>query len=204
MGYATAIFGKWHLGHQPQFLPVRHGFDEYFGLPYSNDMWPRHPERKDYFPELPLIEGDRTVAQDPDQSQLTTAVHRARRALHRAEQRHAVLPLRAAHHAARAAVCVGSIQGENRRRPVRRRDRGNRLVRRRDPRTPRSAWPGRQHAGDLHLRQRAVAVLRQPRRLAGPVARGQGHVLRGRRARAVRRPLAGTNPAGPRSAACRR
>ncbi len=39
-GYATAIFGKWHLGYQPQFLPTRHGFDEYFGLPYSNDMIP--------------------------------------------------------------------------------------------------------------------------------------------------------------------
>jgi arylsulfatase A len=70
-GYATAIYGKWHLGHQPPFLPVRHGFDEYFGLPYSNDMWPRHPERKNFFPELPLIEGDRTIVHDPDQSQLT-------------------------------------------------------------------------------------------------------------------------------------
>ena len=39
-GYATACFGKWHLGHLPPFLPTRHGFDEYFGLPYSNDMWP--------------------------------------------------------------------------------------------------------------------------------------------------------------------
>ena len=43
-GYATACYGKWHLGHHPQFLPTRHGFDEYFGLPYSNDMWPQHPE----------------------------------------------------------------------------------------------------------------------------------------------------------------
>ena len=42
-GYATAIYGKWHLGHHPRFLPVRHGFDEYFGVPYSNDMWPFHP-----------------------------------------------------------------------------------------------------------------------------------------------------------------
>jgi arylsulfatase A-like enzyme len=42
-GYATAVFGKWHLGHHPKFLPNRHGFDEYFGLPYSNDMWPLHP-----------------------------------------------------------------------------------------------------------------------------------------------------------------
>jgi arylsulfatase A-like enzyme len=69
-GYATAIFGKWHLGHHPQFLPTRHGFDEYYGLPYSNDMWPMHPTSK--FPDLPLIEGEKTVALNPDQTQLTT------------------------------------------------------------------------------------------------------------------------------------
>jgi len=39
----TAIFGKWHLGDSQQFLPLQHGFDEYFGLPYSNDMWPLPP-----------------------------------------------------------------------------------------------------------------------------------------------------------------
>jgi arylsulfatase len=39
-GYATACFGKWHLGWQKEFLPLQHGFDEYVGLPYSNDMWP--------------------------------------------------------------------------------------------------------------------------------------------------------------------
>src|SRR5580765_2209884 len=39
-GYSSAIFGKWHLGDAPQFLPLRQGFDRYFGLPYSNDMWP--------------------------------------------------------------------------------------------------------------------------------------------------------------------
>ena len=39
-GYATSIFGKWHLGHQKQFLPLNHGFDSYLGIPYSNDMWP--------------------------------------------------------------------------------------------------------------------------------------------------------------------
>ena len=42
-GYATACFGKWHLGHHPKFLPLQHGFDAYLGLPYSNDMWPFHP-----------------------------------------------------------------------------------------------------------------------------------------------------------------
>ena len=71
-GYATAIYGKWHLGHHKQFLPTRHGFDEYFGLPYSNDMWPRHPQQRNFYPDLPLIEGDQIVKLDPDQTQLTT------------------------------------------------------------------------------------------------------------------------------------
>ncbi len=71
-GYATAIFGKWHLGHHPKFLPTRHGFDEYFGLPYSNDMWPHHPTAGQSYPPLPLIEGDKVVQEMPDQTQLTT------------------------------------------------------------------------------------------------------------------------------------
>jgi arylsulfatase A-like enzyme len=70
-GYATAIYGKWHLGHLPPFLPTRHGFDDYYGLPYSNDMWPFHPERPGDYPPLPLIEGEETVETNPDQSQLT-------------------------------------------------------------------------------------------------------------------------------------
>jgi arylsulfatase A-like enzyme len=69
-GYATAIYGKWHLGDAPQFLPTRHGFDDYFGLPYSNDMHPGHPTMK--FPPLPLIEGEKTIQFDPDQDNLTT------------------------------------------------------------------------------------------------------------------------------------
>jgi arylsulfatase len=71
--YATAIFGKWHLGDAPQFLPTRHGFDEYYGLPYSNDMWPHHPTAK--FPPLPLIEQEKVINPDVDdvaQNQLTT------------------------------------------------------------------------------------------------------------------------------------
>jgi arylsulfatase A len=71
LGYATACYGKWHMGHHPKFLPTRHGFDEYFGLPYSNDMWPKHPTNKS-FPDLPLIEGERTIEYNPDQTQLTT------------------------------------------------------------------------------------------------------------------------------------
>lgn len=71
-GYATAIYGKWHLGHLPPFLPTRHGFDHYYGLPYSNDMWPFHPERPDAYPPLPLIEGEKIIELNPDQTKLTS------------------------------------------------------------------------------------------------------------------------------------
>lgn len=71
-GYATAAYGKWHLGHHPQFLPTNNGFDEYYGIPYSNDMWPFHPTGKSYYPPLPLIEGTTTIHENPDQTQLTT------------------------------------------------------------------------------------------------------------------------------------
>ena len=70
-GYATGVFGKWHLGHHPEFLPPNQGFDEYFGLPYSNDMWPvdfdGNPVDADHWkatqPYPPWIEGDRKVGE---------------------------------------------------------------------------------------------------------------------------------------------
>jgi arylsulfatase A len=74
-GYATACYGKWHLGHHEPFLPLQHGFDDYFGLPYSNDMWPFHPERPDGFPDLPLIDLNDVVnprVTPDEQTQLTT------------------------------------------------------------------------------------------------------------------------------------
>lgn len=71
-GYKTAAYGKWHLGHLPEFLPRQHGFDEFFGIPYSNDMWPNHPTGKNYYPPLPLIENETTIQTNPDQSQFTT------------------------------------------------------------------------------------------------------------------------------------
>ncbi len=88
-GYATACFGKWHLGHLPKFLPNQHGFDEYYGIPYSNDMWPLHPETvarlkadpnaRSNWPPLPMIEAfagspPRVVnadVQPSDQEQMT-------------------------------------------------------------------------------------------------------------------------------------
>ena len=100
-GYATAMLGKWHLGDAPDFLPTRNGFDYYYGLPYSNDMWPFHPkivhtagegermqltrERTaytgyaqaeetyptDWFPPLPLIENEAVIETNPRQELLT-------------------------------------------------------------------------------------------------------------------------------------
>jgi len=84
-GYHTGIIGKWHLGHQKVFLPLQHGFDEYYGLPYSNDMWPVDYDGKPIaekdtsspkmrFPVLPLIEGNDKVGEVrtfSDQDKLT-------------------------------------------------------------------------------------------------------------------------------------
>lgn len=70
VGYNTACYGKWHLGHLPPFLPTNHGFDEYYGIPYSNDMGPDEDEPN--APPLPLIENLKVIETNPDQSKLTT------------------------------------------------------------------------------------------------------------------------------------
>ncbi len=69
-GYATAAYGKWHLGDRPPFLPLRRGFDDFAGLPYSNDNGPLHPTMPG-LPPLPFYRGDRVVERDPDHSRFT-------------------------------------------------------------------------------------------------------------------------------------
>ncbi len=67
-GYASAIFGKWHLGHLPQHLPSQHGFDEFWGIPYSNDMI---PDTDPNYPPLSIIHNDSIEFQNPDQTKFT-------------------------------------------------------------------------------------------------------------------------------------
>ena len=87
-GYATKLVGKWHCGDQPPFLPLRHGFEGYYGIPYSNDMGRQHwPEDLPPFaelladmglhlptpemPPLPLLLDDEVLEAQPDQTSLT-------------------------------------------------------------------------------------------------------------------------------------
>jgi len=80
-GYATGLVGKWHIGDQPPFMPTSHGFDSYFGLPYSNDhSMSRTREQRGGLPErfrehglppLPLLQGTEVIETEPDQSRLT-------------------------------------------------------------------------------------------------------------------------------------
>jgi arylsulfatase len=74
-GYATGIFGKWHLGDQKPFLPLQQGFDEYYGVPYSHDMWPQHPTGT--YPPLKWIEGNeqkQEIKNLDDASQITSTI----------------------------------------------------------------------------------------------------------------------------------
>jgi len=75
-GYQTGIFGKWHLGDHPDFMPNNQGFDEYFGIPYSNDMWPLHPQQGPIFnfDPLPVFENETIIDTLTSQALLTTQI----------------------------------------------------------------------------------------------------------------------------------
>mgnify|MGYP001302147857 FL=1 len=68
-GYKTACIGKWHLGHLKKYMPLNHGFDSFYGIPYSNDMRPegKWDYARDNFPPLPFLDGHDTIGVSLDQ-----------------------------------------------------------------------------------------------------------------------------------------
>lgn len=70
-GYATSGMGKWHLGTVVSLSPLRNGFDEWLGIPYSNDNTKYHPVLAAEMPSLPFYDGEKIIELDPDQSQFT-------------------------------------------------------------------------------------------------------------------------------------
>ncbi len=70
-GYATACISKWHLGHHPEFLPTRHGFDRYYGIPYSNDMDGVNEEDGSRSFNVPLMRDEEIVERPAEQTTLT-------------------------------------------------------------------------------------------------------------------------------------
>jgi len=74
-GYKTGMFGKWHLGDQPEFLPTRQGLDEYLGIPYSHDIHPFHPKQSRFkLPSLALLDNEKVIEMDPDADYLTKRI----------------------------------------------------------------------------------------------------------------------------------
>ena len=144
-GYATGMVGKWHLGHLPEFLPTRQGFDSWFGLPYSHDMQMTVPrDRRVGHRRLLRTQagvlgrradarrcGDRAAGRSSDAD---PALHRRGRPLHREPQGRAVLPLPGAQPAAHPAGPLTGVRRPQRGGHLRRRDRGARLEHRTHPR----------------------------------------------------------------------
>ena len=157
-GYATMCVGKWHLGHLPRYLPMRHGFDDYFGIPYSNDMSkatnPRAPWA-DKAPPTPLIRGEKTIEEGPDLNTITgryteAATEFIRKSSHTGKPFFLYLPHTMPH------FPLGVKQPLSRQEPwwiVRGCCPGNRLERRRGAAGASRAKDRSEHLGDSHERQ---------------------------------------------------
>jgi arylsulfatase A len=118
-GYATYMVGKWHCGDQPEFLPTRHGFDGYYGLPYSNDMGIQASNLFRPMPPLPLLRDEEVIEQQPDQASLTSRYVEESVRFIRASSRCAVLPLSRAHARPLAALSAVAFPQDGHQRAIR-------------------------------------------------------------------------------------
>ena len=90
-GYTTACIGKWHLGHLPQYMPLQHGFDYFYGMLFSNDMSRKEQMKlgnKNYPYELVVYEQEKEVEREPDQTQLTKRLTEVATQYIRSHQKH--------------------------------------------------------------------------------------------------------------------
>ena len=177
-GYATAIFGKWHLGIDPQSLPTAHGFDEFYGIPpdisWDSATYVSTIELTHSIPAPPaelLAKGTQIVEATaggplrtvkpftPEvRAEIDNELDRQVDRLHAAagRGREAFLPLPAVLHGACAEPALGGVQGKVADRQLRRQVDGGRPPRRPDPRHARGARCRGQHHCRLRLRQRTV------------------------------------------------
>jgi arylsulfatase A len=156
-GYATGMVGKWHLGHWPETMPRRQGFDFFFGLPYSNDML---PERG--YPDLPVYDGEKPVDYNPDQA-LLTQWYTQRSLDFIRENQDTSFFLYLAHSMPHVPLFTGDAYADQSRQGI-----YADVVEEIDGSVG-TILAGREYARSFHLRQRAVAHLWQPRRLGWAV-----------------------------------
>ena len=125
-GYKTACVGKWHLGHLPPCLPTYQGFESYYGVPYSNDMWidPANKLSDDLLVregltleqvkaghkgknQVPLMRGEEVIEYPADQKTLTKKIYRGIDPLYYCKQRRAFLSILAAYY---GSFAIGGIE----------------------------------------------------------------------------------------------
>ena len=189
-GYATGIIGKWHLGHLPAFLPMRQGFDFWFGLPFSHDMLMTVPrdngyktrayyEPKPEYWNVPLMKNGDVIEQPVDHRTLTKRYTEQAVSFIEANRGRPFF-LYLAHNLphiplARSPEFVGHSAGG----VVRRRDRGARREHRPDPRHAPRRRPRPADTRRVHERQRALAPFETHGGSAGPLRAGKGTTWEG-------------------------
>ena len=179
------MIGKWHLGQLPQFLPMRQGFDSWFGLPYSHDMRMTVPRDKGYktavyydpkpeYWDVPLMRNDQVIERPVDHRTLTKRyTEEAVRFIDANKSRPFFLYL--AHSMPHIPLARSSDYVDHSSAGIRRRDRGDRLEHRTGARRAARGRRRRTDAGRVHERQRSVAAVRHARRLGGSAAGRQRH-----------------------------